>query len=180
MSGWGWVCPACKGLQFIAPAEGACCGPLIAGLMVGMCQGAKKQGVKASDPWGDDPSGASTRAGTRRWDITPRRDASLCSSFGMSRLARLPALCMGTFACPPVLAEGLELVHKLVHHVPQPQVGQQHVEVAVQDHCRGTRTSPISGWAGQRPEHRGSTPNRARCELCRAHVSCASPENSSR
>lgn len=36
----------------------------------------------------------------------------------------------------PVLAEGLELVHELVDHVPQPKVGQQHVQVAVQDDCR--------------------------------------------
>mmetsp|Transcript_15371 Transcript_15371/g.37216 ORF Transcript_15371/g.37216 Transcript_15371/m.37216 type:complete len:623 (+) Transcript_15371:2611-4479(+) len=34
---------------------------------------------------------------------------------------------------PAVLAEALELIDELVHHLPQPQVGQLHVDVAVQD-----------------------------------------------
>jgi hypothetical protein len=39
-----------------------------------------------------------------------------------------------------VLAEGLELVDELVHHVPQPLVWQLHVNIAVQDDLQETQT----------------------------------------
>ena len=54
-------------------------------------------------------------------------------ALGVALLERGELLLRLRAQLPAVLAEGLELVDELVDHLPQPEVGELHVDVAVED-----------------------------------------------